>query len=80
MLNPSLGLSQYTPGLKHVLPTKHGESCHAQDPDLDFRDAFMEAVHEYNSYGAALNNNKWRIDETAAVQMYGFKAQQNISQ
>ena len=45
-----------------------------QDPDLDPRDAFMEAVAEYNAYGSAAMNGKWRIDELSASQMYGFKA------
>lgn len=45
-----------------------------QDPSLDDRDAFLMAVQEYNSYGSALNNAKWQIDESTANQMYGFKA------
>ncbi|CAK9026875.1 Uncharacterized protein SCF082_LOCUS17699, partial [Durusdinium trenchii] len=44
------------------------------DPDLDFHDAFMHAVAEYNAYGSAAQNCKWKIDDSTAGQMYGFKA------
>ena len=45
-----------------------------EEKDREERDAFMAAVDEYNSYGAALHNTKWQIDENTAAQMYGFKA------
>ena len=45
-----------------------------QDKDLDFRGAFLAAVDEYNTYGAAAHSAKWRIDDDTAAQMYGFKA------
>lgn len=37
-----------------------------QEPDLAEREAFLQAVDEYNSYGIALHNPKWQIDECAA--------------
>lgn len=60
------------PWIPNPLWKPHGPLL--QDPSLDDRAAFMQAVQEYNSYGTALNNAKWQIDECIATQMYGFKA------
>ena len=35
--------------------------------------AFMAAVEEFNTYGAAVFSGKHRIDSAAALQLYGFK-------
>jgi hypothetical protein len=43
-------------------------------PEGKFKDAFLAAIHEYNSYGLAEFNVRFRFDETAQLQLYGFKA------
>lgn len=47
-----------------------------QDPNKydDTRDAWMEAIREFNEYGAANFADRFRIDAGLAGQMYGFKA------
>lgn len=34
----------------------------------------MDAIKEYNCYGAAKHSIRLQIDDASAVQMYGFKA------
>lgn len=34
----------------------------------------MDAVAEYNSYGYASTNPKYRVDDQTALELYGFKA------
>lgn len=48
----------------------------SKDPTTysEFRDAFMDAIKEYNCYGAAKHSIRLQIDDASAVQMYGFKA------
>ena len=52
------------------------QSCnwYLEDPDLDLRSAWMMAVGEFNSYGAANFAHRLQIDDGTASQMYGFKA------
>ncbi len=50
-----------------------------QDPNVDLRAAFMTAVDEYNCFGSALNNNKWKITEDAAAEMFGLKARATVA-
>jgi len=49
-------------------PNKYGS------PTDGFKAAFMDAVAEYNSYGYASTNPKYRVDDQTALELYGFKA------
>lgn len=44
-----------------------------EDPSLDFKTAFLNAVDEYNNYGAATIFTKLKVDENSALQLYGLK-------
>ena len=43
-------------------------------PEGKFKEAFLAAIQEYNSYGLAEFNVRLRLDEIAQIQLYGFKA------
>ena len=34
----------------------------------------MDGVEEYNSFGFASTNPKYRVDDQSALELYGFKA------
>ena len=48
-----------------------------EDPEAyplgKFRDAFLAAISEYNQFGVAATSMRFRIDSTAALQLFGFK-------
>ena len=46
----------------------------AQNPSMQYRDAFLKACEDYNSYGAAMSNRKLQIDTVMALKLYGLKA------
>ena len=39
-----------------------------------YKSAWMDTIAEYNNYGFAANNPKYRVDDDAALQLYSFKA------
>lgn len=41
---------------------------------MPYKDAWLLAVEEYNSYGIASQDPKYRIDKSQAGLMLGFKA------
>ena len=49
-------------------PNKYGSSAEG------FKAAFMDAVSEYNSFGYAATNARYRVDDQAALELFGFKA------
>lgn len=40
----------------------------------EFRDAWMEVIAEYNQFGITHFSDRFKIDDAAAVALYGFKA------
>lgn len=38
-----------------------------------FKNAFLRGIEEYNNYGTAATNSKYRIDATTGLQLWGFK-------
>ena len=44
-----------------------------QEPSRNFKDSFLLAVDESNSYGQAQFTKRYRIDPKTASAMYGFQ-------
>ena len=40
---------------------------------MNYKDAFLQAVDEYNSYGAACSNRKIQVEAAFALRLYGLK-------
>lgn len=38
-----------------------------------YKSAFLDGVMEYNSYGFAMMNSKYQVDENEALELFGFK-------
>ena len=52
---------------------------HLQEPekyigDEGYKQAFLDAIAEYNSYGISASNPKYRVDDQQALDLFGFKA------
>ena len=47
----------------------------ASDPSLAYKDAFLRACDEYNSFGSAVSNKKLRVEQALALKLYGLKDQ-----
>ena len=52
---------------------------HLQEPekykgDEGYKQAFLDAIAEYNCYGISVSNPKYRVDDQQALDLYGFKA------
>jgi len=45
----------------------------AENPSVQYRDAFLKACEDYNNYGAAMSNRKLQIDTNMALKLYGLK-------
>ena len=55
----------------HVVPGQEPNKYQGQD---GYKQAFMDGVAEYNNYGSAVTNPKYRIDDEQALSLYAFKA------
>lgn len=42
--------------------------------EAGYRQAFLDGIHEYNKFGAAAANQRYRIEEAEALTLFGFKA------
>ena len=42
-------------------------------PESKYKDAFFAAMEEYNQYGIAEVNSRYRLDKSAMDELYGFK-------
>lgn len=64
---------------KHMGAAHPGIACPSQEraisnPTMEqCKRAFLDSVSEYNSFGVALANPRYRIDSAAAASMFGFK-------
>jgi hypothetical protein len=57
-----------------ICPAPHfKDSTKYGDPADGFKLAFMDAIDEYNSFGFAATNPKYRVEQQAALELYGFK-------
>ena len=46
----------------------------AASPDAAYKDCFLQACDEYNSFGTAASNKKIQIEKALALKLYGLKA------
>ena len=49
----------------------------AADPSSSYKDNFLKACDEYNSFGSALSNSKIRVEQNLALKLYGLKVHGN---
>lgn len=46
----------------------------AASPGGNYKDYFLRACEEYNSFGTAVSNKKIQVEKSLAMKLYGLKA------